>query len=54
MPVYEFYCRDCQKPFELVQSMSEHSSAETKCPGCGGKNVERRWTSVYAVTSKKS
>lgn len=54
MPLYEFYCRDCQKSFEVHESMTEHGKTPVKCPGCGSANVERRWTSVYAVTSKKS
>lgn len=53
MPVYEFVCLDCQKPFELVRPMSESSSAP-KCPACGSARVERTYSSVYAVTSKKS
>jgi putative FmdB family regulatory protein len=53
MPVYEFACRDCQKTFEVVRPMSE-SSADMKCIHCGSSRVDRIWTTVYAVTSKKS
>jgi putative FmdB family regulatory protein len=53
MPVYEFACRDCQKTFEIVRPMSE-SSADITCPHCASTNVERIWSTVYAVTSKKS
>jgi putative FmdB family regulatory protein len=52
MPVYEFACRDCQKTFEIVRPMSD-SSAVT-CTHCGSTKVERIWSTVYAVTSKKS
>ena len=54
MPVYEFTCRDCQKTFEIVRPMSESSSANVKCAHCGSTKVERTWSTVYAVTSKKS
>ena len=54
MPVYEFHCRDCQKDFVLVQSISNHEHTPPKCPECGGTNVDRKWSGVYAVTSKKS
>ena len=54
MPVYEFACRDCQKTFEIVRPMSESSSANVACTHCGSTNVERIWTTVHAVTSKKS
>jgi putative FmdB family regulatory protein len=53
MPVYEFVCRDCQKPFEVVRSMAE-SSAAAKCPACGSNRVDRVYSHVYAKTSKKS
>lgn len=57
MPVYEFRCLDCDKKFEVVESFSEHEKHEPEeatCPECGKKNVERLWSSVVAVTSKKS
>jgi putative FmdB family regulatory protein len=54
MPVYEFSCRDCQKAFEIVRPMSESSSTNVTCTHCGSANVERTWSTVYAVTSKKS
>jgi putative FmdB family regulatory protein len=54
MPVYEFRCNDCRKKFTLVKSVKE-SSSTAKCPKCGKrKAVERVWSQVYAVTSKKS
>jgi putative FmdB family regulatory protein len=53
MPVYEFVCRDCQKPFEIIRPISQASS-EVKCPSCGSTNVTRKYSQVYAVTSKKS
>jgi putative FmdB family regulatory protein len=53
MPIYEFVCRDCQKPFEVVRSMSE-SATTPVCPGCGSARVDRTYSNVYAKTSKKS
>ncbi len=53
MPVYEFVCRDCKKQFEIARPVSEHKDT-VSCPGCGSQNVERTWSAVYAVTSKKS
>jgi putative FmdB family regulatory protein len=53
MPVYEFVCRDCQKPFEVVRPMSE-STTTPKCPAGGSTRVDRRYSHVYAQTSKKS
>ena len=54
MPVYEFACRECQKTFEIVRPMSGTSAADVTCAHCGSTKVERIWSSVYAVTSKKS
>ena len=54
MPVYEFRCKDCRKKFSVVRPVRESSGA-VKCPKCGKrKPVERIWSRVYAVTSKKS
>jgi putative FmdB family regulatory protein len=54
MPVYEFHCRPCKKDFELVLTVSEYDRQKIKCPHCGGTKVERIWSRVFAVTSKKS
>jgi putative FmdB family regulatory protein len=55
MPVYEFRCNDCRKAFKLVKSIKDYDSGTVKCPRCGKrKTVERIWSRVYAVTSKKS
>lgn len=54
MPVYEYLCRKCGKSFEQVETVKEHDPSKVRCPECKSKKVERRWTSVFAVTSKKS
>ncbi len=54
MPVYEFSCLKCNKQFEIVRPIARFDSKKVKCPSCGSGRVERRWTSVFAVTSKKS
>lgn len=54
MPIYEFNCKACKKPFEIVESLASYDPKKVKCPECGSKRVERRWSTVYAVTSKKS
>lgn len=54
MPVYEFTCRDCHKDFEVIRTLSELTSGVLTCPHCGSKNIERTWSSIYAITSKKS
>lgn len=54
MPVYEFICLDCRKSFSEVMSISAYESTRVECPKCGSKKVERRWSSVFVETSKKS
>jgi putative FmdB family regulatory protein len=54
MPIYEFTCLDCRKPFEISRPMSEAGPGGASCPHCGSTRVERTWSSVFAITGKKS
>jgi putative FmdB family regulatory protein len=54
MPVYDYLCHDCNKPFEQVLSLNEHEHQEIRCPHCGSKNVEQEVAAFFAVTSRKS
>jgi putative FmdB family regulatory protein len=54
MPVYDYICKDCQKSFELVLTLSEHDRNNIICPKCGSKNVEQDAAAFFAVTSKKN
>lgn len=53
MPVYEYSCQDCGKRFEVTRAVTA-AAGEIRCPSCGGAKLERVYSSVYAVTSKKS
>lgn len=53
MPVYEFICQDCHQTFEITRPITE-AGGTVACPKCGSKKIERTWSSVFAVTSKKS
>jgi putative FmdB family regulatory protein len=55
MPLYEFYCRRCKKPFTAVMHVAEHDKKVAECPRCHRKKeVERRLSTFTAVTSRKS
>lgn len=54
MPVYDYVCLDCHKPFETALTLNEHDRENPKCPHCGSKNVEQEVAAFFAVTSKKS
>ena len=48
MPIYEYICEDCRKPFEkLVMRTSEKIS----CPDCGGKQNSMQY-SVMATPAR--
>ncbi len=45
MPIYEYQCHDCEKPFELfVRSVSNPPPAV--CPKCGSEHVEKAVSAV--------
>ena len=54
MPHYDFFCSACKKKFAMVLTISEYEKGKNKCPKCGSKNVEQRWATFHAITSKKS
>ena len=54
MPVYEFWCLDCKKTFEVIRRITGKNPKTEHCPKCKGKRVDRRWSSVNIETSKKS
>ena len=40
MPMYEYYCQDCDKKFEIKASISEKEKGlKVRCPGCGGNKT---------------
>ena len=54
MPHYEFFCPACNKTFSKILTIAQHDKENIKCPHCGGKNVEQRWSGLSVITSKKS
>ena len=55
MPVYEFFCQRCQKPFTAVMNVKEHDAGVPECPECGRKeDVQKLMSAFTAVTSRKS
>jgi putative FmdB family regulatory protein len=53
MPLYEFYCPQCQKEVSLTLTMKEREGGSPKCPDCK-KPLEPRLGTFYSKTSKKS
>jgi putative FmdB family regulatory protein len=54
MPTYEYRCSACGHEFVEVHTIGEHGGAKVSCPKCKSKKVERRYSSFFAKTSKKS
>ena len=57
MPVYEFICLKCtgkKKHFEVVRSAATYDAKKIKCPTCGSRKIERRWTNIFTALSRKS
>ena len=54
MPRYEFLCEKCQKPFELIMTISERETAKPTCPTCKGDKVVPQLSDFVAQTSKKT
>jgi putative FmdB family regulatory protein len=49
MPIYEYVCRGCERPFEkLVRRFGD----EVSCPHCDSPSVDRQ-LSVFAVASSQ-
>jgi putative FmdB family regulatory protein len=55
MPVYEFFCGRCQRPFTAFMHVKEHDTESAECPECHRKEeVEKKLSTFTAVTSRKS
>ena len=55
MPTYEFYCKECNKSFTIILSISEYEKKKYSCPKCKDKKkLKQQITSFQTVTSKKS
>jgi len=54
MPIYDFMCEKCNKPFTLNISFSEYEKKGFKCPKCKSAKVRQQITSFQTKTSKKS
>ena len=50
MPLYEYYCDDCQVRFELIRPLSQ-SNGPASCPHCSGTHAHKM-ISVFAAVSK--
>lgn len=51
MPVYDYVCQDCGKPFTVQITMARYSKGyKPRCPDCRSRKVVRTFTSVNVLT----
>src|ERR1700756_3800469 len=53
MPIYEYICLNCQKPFSFLVGVVADSE-EPRCTRCGGKKLRKLISRVARVRSKES
>ena len=49
MPIFEYICEDCKKPFEALIM----GSRQAACPSCHGRNLAQQF-SVFAPGAARS
>ena len=54
MPLYEFYCDQCQREVTVAMSMGEHDKGQAACPQCGSTRMRPLVGTFFAKTSRKS
>jgi putative FmdB family regulatory protein len=50
MPLFEYRCEDCQKPFEQFVTTERKAT----CPGCGGEHLEKMLSRPGMVSATSS
>ncbi len=53
MPIYEYYCKDCQKRVNVFfRTMSTASDDAARCPNCNGANLQRLVSRIRVLKSE--
>lgn len=50
MPIYEYICLACEKPFE--KRVSAEQADEVACPECGAPNAKRKLSRIVVQVSE--
>lgn len=48
MPIYEYYCADCDLEFDKLVKLAE-ANAVQDCPDCGGRHTHKK-LSTFATS----
>ncbi len=55
MPTYEYACKQCNKRFEVMITLTEHARRPRQpCPKCKSTKGEQLGSGFQVVTSKKA
>jgi len=54
MPLYDYVCRACSKPFDVFLTYAEYGSKPVTCPHCSSPDVRRRVPRVRVAKSEDS
>jgi putative FmdB family regulatory protein len=54
MPLYDYFCLNCQKRFDVFMTYAEYGAKPVTCPHCRSKNVRRRLPRVRVAKSEDS
>lgn len=54
VPTYDYVCEQCASPFEVRESIAQHTERPARpCPKCGSHNVARRFTPVNVAVGSR-
>lgn len=54
MPIYDYYCLNCQKRFDIFMTYAEYGTKTVTCPNCHSRNIRRRIPRVRVAKSEES
>ena len=54
MPLYDYFCLDCQQRFDVFMTYAEYGTRPATCPHCNSGNVRRRVPRVRTAKSEES
>jgi putative FmdB family regulatory protein len=51
VPLFEYECLSCGRAFEVLTPRRERDT-DVPCPGCGERDVRRRWSTFSGRASR--
>jgi len=54
MPLYDYFCLDCQERFDVFMTYAEYGARPVACSHCGSQSVRRRVPRVRLAKSEES